>query len=100
MNEDMQQFGLFSPVPAGPQEIVYERSERARNYRLTLRRDGTALAILAAIAWLSYINEKVLPAEVRALVVNGIEESTGKKVSLKSLKFNIFKGLVHARGNG
>jgi predicted metal-dependent hydrolase len=54
-------FGLFSPAsgvhhapPAEPrpgtsaEEIVFERSRRARNYRLTLRRDGTAVATIPA----------------------------------------------------
>lgn len=47
-------FGLFSPeagvhrsppAEARP-DIVFERSARARNYRLTLRRDGTAVAVI------------------------------------------------------
>lgn len=62
MNDDGQQslFGLFTPEagvhrvpPAAPRpaatmhgEIVFERSPRARNYRLTLRRDGTAVATI------------------------------------------------------
>ena len=50
-------FGLFSPasgvhkappLPAGGGEIVFERSHRARNYRLTLRRDGIAVATIPA----------------------------------------------------
>jgi hypothetical protein len=47
-------FGLFDPAPgvhkAPPPagEIVFERSPRARNYRLTLRRDGTAVAVIPA----------------------------------------------------
>ncbi len=71
MNDDGQQslFPLFTPAagvhrlpPASdvrsqrpeirPQaaegEIVFERSHRARNYRLTLRRDGTAVATIPA----------------------------------------------------
>ncbi|MSU69746.1 MAG: M48 family peptidase [Opitutaceae bacterium] len=35
-------------VPAANVEIVFERSHRARNYRLTLRRDGTAVATIPA----------------------------------------------------
>ncbi len=62
MNDDGQQslFGLFTPeagvhrvpptaprpAPAVQGEIVFERSPRARNYRLTLRRDGTAVATI------------------------------------------------------
>lgn len=36
------------PAPAAPADIVFERSQRARNYRLTLRRDGTAVATIPA----------------------------------------------------
>lgn len=53
-------FGLFTPQPgvhkAPPSpppaavavrgDIVFERSPRAQNYRLTLRRDGTAVAVI------------------------------------------------------
>jgi len=54
MSEQQQNlFGLFSPEPgvhkAPPAEgehVVFERSARARHYRLTLRRDGTAVAII------------------------------------------------------
>jgi predicted metal-dependent hydrolase len=44
-------FGLFSPatgVHKAPPEIVFERSPRARRYRLSLRRDGTAVAVIPA----------------------------------------------------
>jgi predicted metal-dependent hydrolase len=61
MSAEQQQdlFGLFSPAPGVHKEppaapakpaatdgIVFERSPRARNYRLTLRRDGTAVATI------------------------------------------------------
>jgi len=55
MSEQQQNlFGVFSPeagVHRAPPEtggVVFERSPRARNYRLTLRRDGTAVAIIPA----------------------------------------------------
>ena len=66
MNDDGQQslLGFFSPAvgvhqvpPPAPRSakntgavggIVFERSRRARNYRLTLRRDGTAVATIPA----------------------------------------------------
>jgi len=55
MSEQQQNlFGVFSPATgvhkAPPTEhgIVFERSPRARNYRLTLRRDGTAVAVIPA----------------------------------------------------
>jgi predicted metal-dependent hydrolase len=55
MSAEQQQdlFSLFSPVsgvhkepPAAHVGVVFERSPRARRYRLTLRRDGTAVAII------------------------------------------------------
>jgi len=60
MNDEGQQslLGLFAPTagvhyvpPAGhaaTSNVVFERSHRARNYRLTLRRDGTAVAVIPA----------------------------------------------------
>ena len=55
MSEQQQNlFGVFSPEPgvhkAPPDTggVVFERSPRARNYRLTLRRDGTAVAVIPA----------------------------------------------------
>ncbi len=63
MSEQQQNlFDVFSPAPgvhrAPPgtatgqtdvrDGIVFERSPRARNYRLTLRRDGTAVAVIPA----------------------------------------------------
>jgi predicted metal-dependent hydrolase len=66
MNDDGQQtlLGFFAPAagvhqgrppanrsPArrsGADGIIFERSHRARNYRLTLRRDGTAVATIPA----------------------------------------------------
>ena len=52
--EQQDLFGLFAPAsgvhkaPPVAGEIVFERSPRARNYRLTLRRDGTAVAVIPA----------------------------------------------------
>jgi predicted metal-dependent hydrolase len=63
MNDGGQQslFGLFEPAagvhrepPAAPRpdavpgDIVFERSHRARRFRLTLRRDGVAVATIPA----------------------------------------------------
>ncbi|MGA2774487.1 MAG: DUF748 domain-containing protein [Candidatus Omnitrophota bacterium] len=41
-----------------------------------------------------YLNSVVLPTRIKSLVIKGLEEQTAKKVSLDSLQFNIFKGLV------
>ena len=48
-------FGLFAPEPGAREEpwvsderpdVVFERSAKARRYRLTLRRDGVAVAVI------------------------------------------------------
>jgi uncharacterized protein involved in outer membrane biogenesis len=52
-----------------------------------------ALVILIS-AGVIYINIVVLPTKIKALIIEGIEGATQKKVSLESLNFNIFKGLV------
>jgi predicted metal-dependent hydrolase len=44
-------FDAFTPeagVHKGPPEIVFQRSDRAHHYRLTLRRDGVAVATIPA----------------------------------------------------
>jgi len=45
-------FGVFEPAPGVTEEppsgLVYRRSARARSYRLTLRRDGVAVATIPA----------------------------------------------------
>jgi len=52
--EQQNLFSLFEPAPGvhrappATDGIVFERSHRARNYRLTLRRDGTAVAVIPA----------------------------------------------------
>jgi hypothetical protein len=43
---------------------------------------------------LVYLNNVVLPKKINVLIVRAIENQTQKKVTLGSLKINIFKGLV------
>ncbi len=47
MDEEAQQYLEVGPA-AGRTELVFVRSLRARNYRLTLRKDGTAVATIPA----------------------------------------------------
>jgi len=49
---------------------------------------------LAVAAGIFYLNEKVLPTKIRAAIVKGLEETTGKKVSLGDVRLDLFKGLV------
>ncbi len=41
-----------------------------------------------------YLNQVILPQKIQSLVVSGLSQQTGKNVTLKSLEFNIFKGLI------
>lgn len=49
---------------------------------------------IAALAYLVYLNEKVLPQKIKAALISGLEHSTGKNVAIDSARLNIFKGLV------
>jgi len=54
-----------------------------------------SLVLLALLsAGIVYLNKVVLPVKVKSMVVETIEKQTGKKVILKSLEFNIFRGFV------
>jgi len=41
-----------------------------------------------------YLNNIFIPKTIKALIIKGIEEETNSKVTLGSLRVNIFKGLV------
>lgn len=45
MNKDAQPSSFHAP-PEAPANILFKRSDRARSYRLTLRRDGVAVATI------------------------------------------------------
>ncbi|MCX5714273.1 MAG: DUF3971 domain-containing protein [Candidatus Omnitrophica bacterium] len=51
------------------------------------------LAIFVS-AGIIYLNKVYLPAKIKQLIIQGIQDQTSKKVSLDSVRFNIFKGLV------
>ncbi|MBM3245343.1 MAG: DUF748 domain-containing protein, partial [Candidatus Omnitrophica bacterium] len=51
------------------------------------------IIFLAAIG-VYYANKVFLPNTIKSLIVKSLEESTQKKVSLGSVRLNIFKGLV------
>ena len=54
-----------------------------------------SLIILAILfSGVIYLNQVILPVKIKSLIINTIEKQTGKDVTLKSLEFNIFKGLV------
>ncbi|MCX5696421.1 MAG: DUF748 domain-containing protein [Candidatus Omnitrophica bacterium] len=45
-------------------------------------------------AGIVYLNKVYLPAKIKSLVIQGIQTQTHKRVSLGSVQFNLFKGLV------
>ncbi|MFA5145382.1 MAG: AsmA family protein [Candidatus Omnitrophota bacterium] len=55
-----------------------------------------AIIILITLigAGIVYLNNTVLPTKIKNLIVSSLQEKTGKKVSIGSLRLNIFKGLV------
>ncbi|MDD2688891.1 MAG: AsmA family protein [Candidatus Omnitrophica bacterium] len=53
----------------------------------------TALTLILT-AGIIYLNRVILPVKVKSLIINNLQDLTQKKVSLKELQFNIFKGLV------
>ena len=54
-----------------------------------------ALVIVLIISiGLVYLNQVILPQKIYVLIVNALQNYTGKKVALKSVEFNPFQGLV------
>ncbi|MDD2680115.1 MAG: AsmA family protein [Candidatus Omnitrophica bacterium] len=51
------------------------------------------LAILIS-GGIIYLNNVFLPTKIKSLIIQGIEERTNAKVTLESVRVNIFKGLV------
>ena len=49
---------------------------------------------LLSAAGTIYLNKVFLPTKIKSLIIQGLSEATGKDVSLDSVQFSIFKGLV------
>lgn len=52
------------------------------------------ILVFLLTAGIIYLNNVFLPRTIKALIIQGIEDRTNSKVTLGSLKANIFKGLV------
>src|SRR3989338_5033198 len=50
------------------------------------------LLILAGVS--AYLNNMFLPQKIKSLIINNLQQATRKRVSLATLQFSIFKGLV------
>ncbi len=52
------------------------------------------ILIILSAAGLTYLNNVVLPRRVKGIIIKAVEDYAQKKVTLGSLRINIFKGLV------
>src|SRR3989338_5873350 len=50
--------------------------------------------VLLCAGTLFYLNSVFLPKKIKSLIVENLQELTGKKVNLGSLQFSLFKGLI------
>ncbi|MDD5432696.1 MAG: DUF748 domain-containing protein [Candidatus Omnitrophica bacterium] len=66
------------------------------NKRILKKRIFISIFVLILIVCLSifYLNTFYLPTKIKFLIVRALKEQTHKEVTLESLQFNIFKGLV------
>jgi uncharacterized protein involved in outer membrane biogenesis len=53
-----------------------------------------SVVVLVVLCGLFYLNKFYLPGKIKALIISTVSQQTGKEVSLESLEFNIFKGLI------
>ncbi|MCK9572065.1 MAG: DUF748 domain-containing protein [Candidatus Omnitrophica bacterium] len=51
------------------------------------------VVILGALG-IYFLNSVILPSKIQSLIISNLEKQTNARVTLKSLKFNIFQGLV------
>ncbi len=68
---------------------VYEGQEKMKKIIVI-----SLIIVLLIGAGIIYLNNIFIPKTIKVLIIKGIEEETNSKVSLGSLKVNIFKGLV------
>lgn len=54
----------------------------------------TLVVVLIFSLGLIYLNKVILPKKIKSLIISGLEKQTHKQVTLKSLEFSIFRGLV------
>jgi hypothetical protein len=52
------------------------------------------ILILSGSIGIVYLNNVLLPTKIKSLIINTLQEKTQKRVTLRELRFSIFKGLV------
>jgi len=68
-----------------------KRSKRTRSAIIALSIVSLITIIASSVL---YINIAKLPARINTLIVNSLSKETGKRVSVDSIRFSIFKGMV------
>jgi len=53
-----------------------------------------SVVVLVVFCGLVYLNKVYLPVKMKAVIISAISRQTGKDVSLGSLEFSLFKGLI------
>jgi len=53
-----------------------------------------AIFFLAVSCGVIYLNKVILPVKIKSLIIKALEEATGKRVAIGSMRFNIFKGIL------
>lgn len=54
----------------------------------------TLVLLLILAGGIIYLNKVILPVKIKSLIVSTLKKQTGKDVTLKSVKFSIFSGLI------
>ncbi|TRZ96115.1 AsmA family protein [bacterium] len=54
----------------------------------------TVILLVILFSGVIYLNKVILPTKIKSLIVTALKKQTRKDVTLKSLEFSIFKGLV------
>lgn len=54
----------------------------------------TLILLSILTAGIIYLNKVVFPVKIKSLIVSALKEQTGKDVTLKSVEFSLFKGLI------
>ena len=54
----------------------------------------TIILFLILSCGIVYLNKVILPQKIKSLIISSIKKQTGNDVTLKSLEFSLFKGLI------
>ncbi|MFA6357532.1 MAG: AsmA-like C-terminal region-containing protein [Candidatus Omnitrophota bacterium] len=52
------------------------------------------ILFIISLGAIAYLNKVILPQKIKSLIISTLKKQTGKDVTIKSLEFSLFKGLV------